>query len=52
MAAAGTTTMIGDSRERDMKLARVALLALVMLGAAGCVLEEHRDGGVTIRPVH
>ena len=36
-----------------MRLARVtALLALVMLGVAGCVVEEHHDGGVTVRPVH
>ncbi len=36
-----------------MRFARVTLLlALVMLGAAGCVVEEHHDGGVTVRPLH
>jgi hypothetical protein len=36
-----------------MKLLRVSvLLALVMLGVAGCVVEEHHDGGVTVRPLH
>jgi hypothetical protein len=33
----------------------VLLLALVGVGMAslsGCVLQERRDGGVTVRPVH
>jgi len=27
-------------------------LALLMLSAAGCVVAEHRDGDVTVRPLH
>jgi hypothetical protein len=51
--AAGTTIATGDDGEATMKLARVAvLLALVIFGVAGCVVEEHHDGGVTVRPVH
>ena len=32
-----------------------ALLALIGIGVTsmgGCVVHEHRDGGVTVRPVH
>jgi hypothetical protein len=32
-----------------------ALLALIGIGITslgGCVVREHRDGGVTVRPVH
>lgn len=32
-----------------------ALLALIGIGITslgGCVVHEHRDGGVTVRPVH
>jgi len=33
----------------------IALLALIGIGVTslgGCVVHEHRDGGVTVRPVH
>jgi hypothetical protein len=51
--AAGTIIVTGGDREAAMRLARVGmLLALVMFGVAGCVVEEHHDGGVTVRPVH
>jgi hypothetical protein len=31
-----------------------ALIALLCLSASigGCVVQEHRDGGVTVRPIH
>ena len=32
-----------------------AMFALIGIGIAslgGCVVHEHRDGGVTVRPVH
>ncbi len=51
--AAGTTITTGGSGGAGMKLLRVtARLALVMLGISGCAVEEHRDGAVTVRPLH
>src|SRR5690242_1749271 len=42
--------------EAIMKLGKaIALLALIGIGITslgGCVVHEHRDGGVTVRPVH
>jgi hypothetical protein len=36
-----------------MSKLRVAfLLMLACLGASGCVVEGHRDGGLTVRPIH
>jgi hypothetical protein len=33
-------------------LAVVALALIGALSTGGCVVQEHRDGGVTIRPMH
>lgn len=34
------------------KLRVALLLVLACLSVSGCVVEERRDGGVTVRPIH
>jgi hypothetical protein len=50
------TAMSGNRRRRTMTFTRAAaLLALIGIGITslgGCVVREHRDGGVTVRPAH
>jgi hypothetical protein len=45
--------MIGGIMMKTTKLAMIlAALAIGVTSLAGCVVHEHRDGGVTIRPLH
>jgi len=42
--------------EAIMRLVRatalLALIGMAVTSLGGCVVHEHRDGGVTVRPVH